>query len=75
LKRSLTPADGAWWWMEHPTNLMTITAVFTFAEPFAPDPHAMIAAFHESFAELQTAHAVHPEHTTTMDTPLPTLFA
>ena len=23
--------------MEHPTNLMTITAVFTFAEPFAPD--------------------------------------
>jgi hypothetical protein len=34
--------------MEHPTNLMTITAVFTFAE-------------------LQTAHAVHPEHTTTME--------
>lgn len=30
----LTAADGAWWGMEHPTNLMTITAVFTFAEPF-----------------------------------------
>ena len=33
-RTTLTPADGAWWWMEHPTNLMTITGVFTFAEPF-----------------------------------------
>jgi WS/DGAT/MGAT family acyltransferase len=31
---ALTAADGAWWGMDHPTNLMTITAVFTFAEPF-----------------------------------------
>lgn len=33
-RRPLTAADGAWWGMDHPTNLMTITAVFTFAEPF-----------------------------------------
>jgi diacylglycerol O-acyltransferase len=30
---TLSAADGAWWRMEHPTNPMTITAVFTFVEP------------------------------------------
>ncbi len=31
----LSAADGAWWRMDRPTNPMTITAVFTFAEPLA----------------------------------------
>jgi diacylglycerol O-acyltransferase len=31
-RHALTAADGAWWQMEQPTNLMTITAVFTFRE-------------------------------------------
>ncbi|HZF67815.1 MAG TPA: wax ester/triacylglycerol synthase family O-acyltransferase [Gemmatirosa sp.] len=35
--RTLSAADGAWWRMEHPTNPMTITAVFTFAEPLGYD--------------------------------------
>lgn len=32
-RQPLTAADGAWWRMDHPTNPMTITGVFTFAAP------------------------------------------
>lgn len=39
-RQPLSAADGAWWRMEHPTNPMTITAVFTFA---APLPFAALA--------------------------------
>jgi WS/DGAT/MGAT family acyltransferase len=35
MKQLLSAADGAWWRIERPTNPMTITAVFTFAEPLA----------------------------------------
>jgi hypothetical protein len=34
-RQPLSAADGAWWRMEHPTNRMTITAVFTFAGPLS----------------------------------------
>ncbi len=32
----MSAVDAAWWRMEDPTNPMTITAVFTFAEPLDP---------------------------------------
>jgi WS/DGAT/MGAT family acyltransferase len=38
-RSTLSAADGAWWRMDQPTNLMTITAVFTFADPM---PHAAL---------------------------------
>jgi WS/DGAT/MGAT family acyltransferase len=41
MRQLLSAADGAWWRMERPTNPMTITAVFTFAEPL---PYARLAA-------------------------------
>ncbi len=41
-RQPLSAADGAWWRMERPTNPMTITAVFTFAEPLGYDALAAL---------------------------------
>jgi WS/DGAT/MGAT family acyltransferase len=42
MRQPLSAADGAWWRMERPANPMTITAVFTFADPLAYDALAAL---------------------------------